>query len=203
MKEGYTNISIRTVDTDVLVLAVTAAYRLKVPELWVSFGSGKNFRHIPVHEIARSLGPERCAGLPMFHAFTGCDTVSSFNGRGKKTAWETWMTFSDVTRAFCALATTPQFVSEWMELLERYVVLLYDHTSSQTLVNQARKNLFTLKGRAIDGLPSTKASLIEHTKRAAYQAGHCWGQAMVAAPELPSPGDWGWKRKETGGWEVI
>ncbi len=66
------------------------------------------------------------------------------------------MTFSDVTRAFCALATTPQFVSEWMELLERYVVLLYDRTSSQTLVNQARKDLFTLKGRAIDGLPPTK-----------------------------------------------
>ncbi len=26
---------------------------------------------------------------------------------------------------------------------------------------------------------------------------------MVAAPKLPSPGDCGWKRKETGGWEVI
>ena len=36
MKEGYTNISIRIVDTDVLVLAVTAALCLKIPELWVS-----------------------------------------------------------------------------------------------------------------------------------------------------------------------
>lgn len=89
VKEGYTNISIRTVDTDVLVLAVTAAYWLELPELWVSFGSGKNFRHIPVHEIARSLSPERCIGLPMFHAFTGYDTVSFFNGRGKEMAWET------------------------------------------------------------------------------------------------------------------
>ncbi len=25
---------------------------------------------------------------------------------------------------------------------------------------------------------------------------------MVAAPELPSPGDWGWKRKDPCGWEV-
>ena len=33
MKEGYTNITIRTVDTDVLVLVVAAAYRLKIPEL--------------------------------------------------------------------------------------------------------------------------------------------------------------------------
>ena len=138
----------------------------------------------------------------MFHVFTGCDTVSSFGGRGKKTAWDTWRIFDDVTKAFCALAATPDAIDDWMEPLERFVVLLYDRTSSQESVNQARKQLFTQKGRAIDGLPPTQAALIQHIKRAAYQAGHCWGQMMVAAPELPSPGDWGWKRKETGGWEV-
>ena len=25
-----------------------------------------------------------------------------------------------------------------------------------------------------------------------YQAGHIWGQALIASPELPSPADWGW-----------
>ena len=92
---------------------------------------------------------------------------------------------SDVTRAFCALATTPHTVDEWMELLEQYVVLLYDPTSSQTSVNQAHKKLFTLKGRVIGGLPPTQAALIEHTKRAAYLAGHCWEQVMVSGPKLP------------------
>ena len=29
-----------------------------------------------------------------------------------------------------------------------------------------------------------KAALIEHTKRAAYQAGHVWGQMLVADPDL-------------------
>ena len=140
----------------------------------------------------------------MFHAFTGCDTVSSFGGRGKKTAWDTWKAFDNVTRAFCALATTPSAdaIDDWMEPLERFVVLMYDRTSSQESVNQARKELFTKKGRAIDGLPPMQAALIQHTKRAAYQAGHCWGQVIVAAPELPSPGDWGWKKEDTGGWEV-
>lgn len=202
VNKGHTKISIRTVDTDVLVLAVTAAERLQIHELWVCFGSGKSFRHLAAHEIARGLGPERCIALPVFHAFTGCDTVSSFGGRGKKTAWDVWMTFDAVTQAFCALATTPNSVDSLLEILERYVVLLYDRTSSQTEVNQARKELFTLKGRAIDGLPPTRAALIEHTKRAAYQAGHCWGQMMLANPELPSPEDWGWRRKETGGWEI-
>ncbi len=62
-----------------------------------------------------------------------------------------------------------------------------------------RKQLFTQKGRGIDGLPPIQAALIQHTKRAAYQAGCCWAQMMAAAPELPSPGDWGWNRKNTGG----
>ena len=78
MKEGYTKVSVCTVDTDVLVLAVTAAQRLNTTELWVAFGTGKGFRHLAAHEMAKTLGPERCIALPMFHAFTGCDTVSFF-----------------------------------------------------------------------------------------------------------------------------
>ena len=33
---------------------------------------------------------------------------------------------------------------------------------------------------------------MEHTKRAAYQAGDCWGQALVPSPVLPSLQEWGW-----------
>ena len=82
------------------------------------------------------------------------------------------------------------------------MVLLYDLTSNLEQVNQAHKQLFTQKGRAIDGFPPTQAALIQHTKRAAYQAGHCWAQMMVTALELQSPGDWGCKRKDKDGWEV-
>lgn len=202
VKEGYSKASIRTVDTDVLVLAVKAAQCLSLTELWVAFGAGKNFRHLAAHEIANALGPDCCMALPMFHAFTGCDTVSCFGGRGKRTAWDTWMNFPDVTESFSALATTPQTIDSWMQAVERFVVLLYDRTSSQELVNEARRQLFTQKGRSIDGLPPTQAALVQHTKRAAYQAGYCWGQMFVAAPELPSAGDWGWKKKDTGGWGI-
>ena len=58
MKEGYNKVSIRTVDTDVLVLAVTAAQCLNISELWVAFGAGESFRHLAAHEMARALGPD-------------------------------------------------------------------------------------------------------------------------------------------------
>ena len=58
-KQGYTKVSIRTVDTDVVVLAVAAAERLSIDELWVAFGTGKSFRFLAAHEMAQALGPDR------------------------------------------------------------------------------------------------------------------------------------------------
>ncbi|KAK4325492.1 hypothetical protein Pmani_003942 [Petrolisthes manimaculis] len=39
--QGYTKVSIRTVDTDVVVLAVAVAEHLVIEELWVAFGTAK------------------------------------------------------------------------------------------------------------------------------------------------------------------
>lgn len=113
-------------DTDVVVLAIAAAQRHNITELWVAFGVGKNFRFFAAHEIANALGPDGCVALPMFHAFTGCDTVSFFGGRGKKTVWDTWKAYKYVTPAFCALVArpAPQTIEEWLGLLEGFVVLL-------------------------------------------------------------------------------
>ena len=82
------------------------------------------------------------------------------------------------------------------------MVLLYDRTSIQKSVNEARKELFTRKRRAIDTIPLTQAVLMQHIKRAAYQAGHCWSQAMIPNPEILSPSDWGWSKNPEGGWEA-
>ena len=199
-KQGYTKVSIRIVDTGVVVLAVAAAERLSIVELWVAFGTGKSFRFL---EMAQALGPDKCRGLPACHAFTGCDTVSSFGGRSKNTAWETWKVCDEVTAIFYALGATltPSIVDDSLDTLERFVVLLYDRTSNHEHVNDARKQLFTQKGRAIDDLPSTREALRQHIRRTAYQAGYCWGQMMVVAAELPSPGEWGWMKSDTG-WDV-
>ncbi len=82
------------------------------------------------------------------------------------------------------------------------MILLYDRTSSEEDVNVARKQLFAQKGRPMDGLPPTKAALKEHTKRAAYQAGHVWATMFVHEPNLPSPAEWGWLQTDNGGWKV-
>ena len=84
---GYKKIMIRTVDTDVVILAVAFFQQLNIEELWVAFGTRDALHYIPIHTIVAQLGRDKSMALLMFHAVTGCDTVSCFSGRGKKTAW--------------------------------------------------------------------------------------------------------------------
>ena len=88
-----------------------------------------------------------------------------------------------------------------MNLLERFVVLLYCRTSEDFSVNAARKDLFTKKGRSIDSIPPTQASLIQHTKRTTYQGGFSWGHTTNSNPYLPSPCDWGWAKDGNQQWQ--
>ena len=72
--------------------------KLNINELWIiAFGTGTSSRYLAVHEIASRLGPEKARSLPVFHAFTGCDNVSCFSGKGKKTAWITWVAYEEAT----------------------------------------------------------------------------------------------------------
>ena len=158
--EGFNKISIRTVDTDVVVLAVAAAQRKGNTEIWIACVTGKSFRFLAAHEMARALGPDRRTALPMFHALTRCDTVSFFGGRGKRTTLDTWRSYNDITSIFVSLANTPESVESSVTSLERFVILLYDRTSSLEDINQARKHLFAQKGRSIENIPPTKAALV-------------------------------------------
>ena len=67
-------VSVRSVDTDVVVLAATFFSQMKPDEMWIAFSTRKNFRFIPIHEIVSSLTPKIRSSLLAFHAFTGCDT---------------------------------------------------------------------------------------------------------------------------------
>ena len=112
-------------------------HSIGLTKLWIAFVKGKDFRWIPAHDIAAALGPKALA-LPFFHAFSGCDTASSFLVKGKKSAWQTWSVFDKVTATFTKLSSTPESVCcEDLQILEEYVVLLYDRSSSCTGVSEA------------------------------------------------------------------
>ena len=49
------------------------------------------------------------------------------------------------------------------------------------------------QGKAIDRIPPSKEALMQHAKRAAYQAGHVWAASISRCPEEQDPTKWGWK----------
>ena len=51
---------IRTVYTDVVVLAIFTWTSLSLDEQWIAFGVGTKFKYIAVHEIVSNLGSDRC-----------------------------------------------------------------------------------------------------------------------------------------------
>ena len=111
LMEGAVTVLFRTVDTDVVVILVGKLHDLKAVNahvnIWVAFRMGRNFKFISINRICASLGEQKSRSLPVFHALTGCDTTSAFNGKGKRSAWKAW--------ELCNNAVTPS-----LEFLSTY-----------------------------------------------------------------------------------
>ena len=174
---GYKRIILHSYDSDVIIIAISCVQDLCLEELWIAFGSGKIFRYIPAHSIARTMGPEKSRALLAFHALTGCDIVSSFYGKGKNS-------MGSLTRISGVKKCIPESIEEEevMSYVEAFVVRLYDSLIESTSFNAARLELYCHKARDFNYLPPTKDALLQHTLRAAYQAGHVWGESSHHMP---------------------
>lgn len=62
--KGHNIIFIRTVDTDVVVLAIAFNQETRVDEMWIGFGTEHNFQYISAQGMSTSLGPLKSMALP-------------------------------------------------------------------------------------------------------------------------------------------
>ena len=94
-----------------MALCVSVAQTLGLEyKLWVEFGTGKHFHYLAAHSMV--IGPKKAKILPMFHAFTGCDTVSRFIEHSKKTTWAIWNVLPELTDALLKLSSMPSVIEE-------------------------------------------------------------------------------------------
>ena len=164
LHKGAREVLVRTVDTDVIVILVGAFFRLNTmypaANIWVGFGTGKHFQYYNINSICHQLGESKSTALPFYHAFTGCDTTSQFFGKGKKSSWDSWKSFPDVTKAFqCTISHAFQLLqlgSPVFELLERYTCILYDRTTSMCSVNELRQELFCKGSKMMENIPPSQ-----------------------------------------------
>ena len=110
-QEGSKSLLVKASDTDIIVIAISVMPTLQAiclqQQLWIAFGQGRNMRWIPAHELYRSIGPKKGRGITIFHAITGCDVVSAFRGKGKKSAWQIWDMCAEASDIFARLSHYP------------------------------------------------------------------------------------------------
>lgn len=95
---------------------------------------------------------------------TGCNTVSSFAGHGKKTARAVWIALPQLTQTF----NGNHINEDAMNTIKRIVILLYDKTSTANYVEKALCKLFA-KNSNVQLIPPTSAALKQQVRRAIYQ----------------------------------
>ena len=72
LENGATTCLVRTVDTDVIVIIVGKLHYLReqhpAADVWIAFGTGRNFRYLHINAICNALGREKAIALPIFHS---------------------------------------------------------------------------------------------------------------------------------------
>ena len=138
------------------------------------------------------MSDEETRALLLFHALSGCDTVSQPMGIGKKMAWDRWKSMPELTQTFISLLENPKKYSKdtpKFQVLQRYMIHQYAKTSSANNLNEARLQLFSRGKKTLETLPPTVNSYYQHSRRALLQAAYIWDKALP----IPDYSQYGWK----------
>lgn len=192
------NLVICSPDTDVLVLLLH--HRLSIPARNVFFMTGRTGKHadqtrfIPVHTLFEKLTPQQLAILMPVYCLTGCDTVSSFHGHGKRMAYRLVMQKSIYYQALSTLGENP-FPSEREKLAATHFVGdLYGDSSCASL-NKLRALKVSKKTISPKKLPPTDDSFAQHLLRTCLQL-IIWKQATIGIQTLPDITECGYKEED-------
>ena len=198
--KNHNTILVQTGDTDVVVIILG-----KFPDIlstnpnadiWIAFGHGTASRTLHVNQLVEKIGLDRCPGLMMFHAISGCDTTTGLKTKGKRLWWKSLLKNTDITHVLNKIAVSPFAELDDTEqgLLESFVCHLYDPKSDITDVNKLRLSMFSQKGQDIQRIPPTQDAWKLHVRRSLYQAS-IWATSHLALAPLPDPRSYGWKEE--------
>lgn len=203
------NVSVRSNDTDVLVLLLCYASSVHdCPNVWMDVGlsSNNSRRYISIPSLVHHLGPNVLQALPGLHAFTGTDFTSSFMSKGKQRPLEIMMKHDEFITSFAELGKHKNVPDDVFHTIEHFVCSLYGKPNLHS-VDTARYALFQhtyapkkqgdpldrIKGVHASSMPPCRPVLVNKIKRANYVAS-LWKHAVQADPGNASgqPNEHGW-----------
>ena len=196
IRNGILSVVVSTNDTDVVMLLIANLPRMITINshviLYCSFGPPDNKRIYNIIELAEEIGYEKCRCFSFFHAFTGCDTVSSFFRHGKAVFLNCWLKSEnkDLPVIFQQLSNTPVDVNDaQLNVLDKFVMDVYypkRKITNQSLSELRLENFLAIANMDLRLLPPSKKGLYQHTLRACIQGGwinrECQGNVLVQDP---------------------
>ncbi|XP_078353848.1 uncharacterized protein LOC144638526 [Oculina patagonica] len=190
--EDSSSVIIASEDTDVLIICLSVAPTFGC-HLFIKCGTQNRERFVDVLKVAAAVGHNMCSALPGMHAFTGCDTVSAFGGKGKISALKLVQKNRKYQDAFSQLGKDWSMSSTLFSVLQEFTCKLYANRCPSNTVNDLRYQLFRAKKGEIESgqLPPCQDCLFMHSLRANYQAG-VWRRALETCPRIPNPIGHGW-----------
>jgi len=189
--QGIRSIIIKSPDTDVFVIGVALVSHLVGSQLYFHTGRDDNVRTIDLQAIQQELGDDIAKAIIGLHCFTGCDSVSSFYGKGKTKAIKLLTQNKSFSHACQMLGESFSVTDELVSLLEDFVCKLYSQ-QEYSHVNDARYSMFSMATRNESVMPPNRDALIKHVQRANFQAAVC-KRSFDNHPDIPSPAGHGWK----------
>ena len=193
--ESVDRVVIHASDTDIIVICLYYATTIlqNLPELWVRTATET---YLPIHQMAKALGPSKCRTLPFIHSLSGRDTTSYPFFTGKKT-WLNRSYTTDIPKLerFGEGQNSYQITSELINQARQLVIAVYTNRSDAfedcDLAKVRAHKFLNNRSTMLKLLPPTEDAYLLHLQRAAL-ATIIDKTAHVAKPQLPPFMDYGW-----------
>ncbi|KAK3729656.1 hypothetical protein QZH41_006396 [Actinostola sp. cb2023] len=195
-RSGYDTLIVASEDTDVFILCLT--FKDMIPSsIFFKCGMQTRVRYVSISSVAQAIGQDICHSLLGVHAYTGCDTVSAFAGRGKIGALRIVKEQRSFQEMFKCLGMEWELSDDLFKKLQDFTCHMYCSRPGTNDINELRYRLFCAKKGNIDSmqLPPCADCLFKHACRANYQAA-IWKRSLECCPVIPSPIRLGWCQEE-------
>ena len=135
-ENGFTYIVVITPDTDVAIICMSFSHQM-IATLYLKIGSGSKLKILDINKMKQNLelhisskvnrsADELCDAILGLHAFTGCDSVSAFAGKGKSKAIKILITSDEYIDLFKNFGQQWQVNKDEMAALECFTCELYN-----------------------------------------------------------------------------
>lgn len=123
-EEESTAIIIASQDTDVFIMSLSFVREFAC-QVYITGGTQTREKFVDVQKVAAAFSQNTCSVLPGLHSFTGCDTVSAFEGKGKISAFKLMQKNTKYQDAFTQLGKELSVLRDLFNVFQEVTCKLY------------------------------------------------------------------------------